>query len=175
MLNTKNIKLYLYKIDAHSNHKWNDRADVLVKMRAKQEEIFTFNLNRISQLSFHYKRNSIIPDIPIKETIKKVNKLKHMVELTNLAQHDISLNNKIRAKIDINLTSKMLGHTKIMYNKTNSNDQLVRKRIIKLFNDEFPTRHIWHQRMPDIYKTELCPFCKEVKENNVHIFACQQQ
>lgn len=84
MLNKKNIQLYLYKIDAYSNHKWNDRADALAKMGVSQEEIFTLNLNRISQLSYHYKRDDIVPDVPIKETLKKINRLKHIVELTNL-------------------------------------------------------------------------------------------
>lgn len=77
-------------------------------------------------------------DALIKDTMKKLNKIKHMTELINLARHDISLNNKIRKKIEIELTTKTLDYTKITFDKTNQTDQLIRKRIIKLFNDKLP-------------------------------------
>lgn len=71
--------------------------------------------------------------------MKKLNKIKYITEPVNLIKHDASLNNKIRQEIDIELIVKISEYIKITNDKTNQNDQLIRKQIIKLFNDELPT------------------------------------
>lgn len=54
--------------------------------------------------------------------MKKINKVKNITELLHLVRHDISLNDKIRQKIDLELTTDTLEHTKITYDKTNQNN-----------------------------------------------------
>lgn len=61
-------------------------------------------------------------DISIKEVTKKVNKISHFVELTNLVRHDSSLNNKIQKEIDIKLTAAIFNFTKITQQKTMDKD-----------------------------------------------------
>lgn len=111
-------------------------------------------------------------DISIKETIKKINEIRVYTELVNLVRHGITLNDRIREKIDLKLTAETLGYTKITYKKTSHNDQLVRRRIIKLFNDELPTKHMWYQCISDLYKMEICVFYDQTKEDNGHVFTC---
>lgn len=40
-------KHYLYKIEGHSNHQQNDKADTLARMGTGQERIFKLNLTKI--------------------------------------------------------------------------------------------------------------------------------
>lgn len=86
-------------------------------METGQHENFSMNFNCISQLSYHYTWDSIFVDIPIKETFKKIRRVEHITKLVNLAWHNVSLNDKIKAKIDIDLTVATLGYTKITYDK----------------------------------------------------------
>lgn len=145
MIRKKNLFIILYKIDAHSGHKWNDRTDELTYIGTGQQGIFKLNLAHIIQLSYHYKWDSIFADISIKETQKKIQKVEHATKVVNLMWHNISLNDRIRIKIDIELTAETLEYTKITYDKTSQNDQLIRKRIIKLFNNKLSMRYTWFQ------------------------------
>lgn len=91
--------------------------DKLAKIRTGQEGIFSINLNRITQLSFYYTWDSILANIPIKETFRKIKRVEHMTRLVNLTRHDASLNDNIRKKIDIELMAETLGYIKITYDK----------------------------------------------------------
>lgn len=136
------MTVFFYKIEGHSNHKWNDQADQLARMGTNQQNAFDLNYKKICKLSHYYGWNNILTNIPIKETTKKANKVKHIIELTNLVRHDCSLNDKICKQIDIELTVAMLGFTKMNHMKNTKKDQLLRKKIIKLFNDELPMKHV---------------------------------
>lgn len=83
-------------------------------------------------------------DVPIKKIAKKFIKAKYIIELTNLVRHNCSLNDKIYKQIDVELTVQTMSFTKINYMKTTEQNQLLRKWIIKLFNDKLSTTHVWH-------------------------------
>lgn len=51
--------------------------------------------------------------------LKKINRIKNIIKLINFVQYDISLNERIRKKIDIELTVQTLEYTKLTNNKIN--------------------------------------------------------
>lgn len=84
MFQKKRLIIYLYKLDTHTGHKWNNKVDVLAKMEMGQEEAFELNVGKLANISYHYEWKQDLIDQPIKKMTKKQIKIKHMVELINL-------------------------------------------------------------------------------------------
>lgn len=175
IIGEKNIKVFLYKVEIHSGHRWNEETNRLVRLRIELDTPFDIKWEKLKQIHYYYKWNDHMIDLPIKDTTKLHINTRNIIDLITLCRYDLSLNDDIRKAINLKLTIETLEYIKLTHNKTSNVDMRLRIRMMKLLNNELSTQYIWNQYHPDLYKIVLCPFCQVMKKDNVYIFTCSKK
>ncbi|RHZ80446.1 hypothetical protein Glove_136g49 [Diversispora epigaea] len=169
IIKEKTLKITCYKVKAHSGDKFNEIADelaVIPKSLCKfYNDIFegttiSLNYKNIKNRNFIPMWKSSLLEIPIKQAIKEIYKVKTMIDWKFQERFKYFTNSEKNKIVNWNLTFKTKHPSKLT--------------AMKLFCEELPSITKRHLHRPDLYENAECILCDRAEEDNLHIFTCKR-
>jgi ribonuclease HI len=167
------LKVNLYKVKAHDNNKWNDRADEEANKGREG------NMIRIKNVlsKYYYQLNHFNLDIDKnpRKFIKDASRL-----LIDREFKELQRNENIEKETDLQFSIKVINEK---YRKKGLNvskfrnfkDHNLKAFCVKKFLNELPTLEILKIRRPDLYKKDLkCIRCHKENETLEHLWNCSE-
>ncbi|RHZ87695.1 hypothetical protein Glove_32g3 [Diversispora epigaea] len=169
------LNLNLIKVKAHTTDVNNNIVDNLVKINEHNWtgcEKLRLNREYINGiLAIPMFKNKIIEE-PIKKSIQTIHQAAAFQKWRTQNRTLNNMDDRKSQHINWHLTKDAI-HPSSLYQEPNSfADTKQRAFKLKLQNHELSTFDKLHKRKPRIYETPICPFCKQDKETNIHVFIC---
>jgi hypothetical protein len=166
------LKMEIFKVDAHASDKLNNYVDRKVKLIHDQSSDYGLILCNQPLLSFNY-----IPswnNIEIEQSLRKF--LTLMTNVTNLETFlNLNRNEKYRKlEVDFEMTFAVLkGEQKEL--QTDFKLNKIKRRKIQLLIEEIPCIMQVRKSLNSVYKDHLCPFCEDEEEDFNHFWTCSSR
>jgi hypothetical protein len=168
------LKVIMHKVKAHSNNKWNDRADEEANEGRNKDTLLLIK-NSYSKHKYQMQYYGINIDTNPRSFIKKMNDIHIQKEFDNLNRNsEFSI-----AEVDKNLSLKIIKEKYRKKGITMSRFRNFKDHNLKAFNvkklmNELPTLENLKKRRPDLYAENLkCIRCNEEQEDLEHLWKCK--
>jgi len=161
------ININIVKVKAHSNNKFNEKADKLAKVTGEDE--ITINWAEFNKLKFNiwWKDTNLTDEL--RRWTKELNLLRWKAE--------VILSSKFEYRwikhnlVDWEWSSKLLKND---MRETDEVDSQVRSFIIKNYLEKLPTLERLNERYGKLYTSDKCMRCDRMIENWQHIWICEK-
>ena len=167
------LNVTIHKVKAHSNDKWNDRADEEAN-RGRENDSLILIKNSYSKYRYQlqYYNNDI--DMNPRPFIKKMNNIYIQKEFDNLNRNNEFQNETIDKNISFRIIKEKYRKKGITMSKfRNFKDHNLKAFNVKKLMDELPVIEKLKIRRPDLYEKELnCVRCNKEKETLEHLWEC---
>ena len=134
----------------------------------------SLNYKNIKNRNFIPMWKSSLLEIPIKQAIKEIHKVKTMIDWKFQERFKYFTNSEKNKKVDWNLTFKTKHPSKLTSDITDNTDMYNRSFAMKLFCEELPSMTKRYLHRPDLYENAECILCDKAEEDNLHVFTCKR-
>jgi len=171
------LQIILHKVKAHEGNHFNEIADQkaqVTEKTIKKGKLIKINYKNIESRSFIPTWEEIPLELPLKQTLKKINQIRNRQRWKLQKRFQRILDSEKTQKIDWTTTFKSLHPSKITDHNTSKEDQVKRSFAMKLFNGELPVMLQRFKHQPHIYNNPKCILCGRYEETDIHVFECKR-
>ena len=170
---SKQIRLKLSKVKAHSGEQFNDIADLLAKEGAKEESVIEFNNMSITNVKFIPEWKNCKLETPLRTFVKKLVQSTYKAEWTWIRKKGDELHQSRSKSQNWKAFKGILESLKKQQGSSTKANHL-RLFKVKCIENLLPTVKALNIRRPDLYSNNLCKRCQKESESIDHLISCDK-
>ena len=171
-IETKDIKVIMHKIKAHSGIRENELADLEAKKGSDEPIATQVQLTQTRGAPFNILWRNIEIENPIRKFIKKINNCRFKSEWVLLGGEKDKVHGDRMSRMCWKFFRRLVNESrKKQGNSIEENNRWI--FMIKCINRLLPTLEKRHLFRPDLYKDSLCIRCKSKEESFEHLLECK--
>ena len=168
------LKVIMHKVKAHSNNKWNDKADEEAN-EGRDKDTLLLIKNSYSKHKYQLQYYGINIDTNPRSFIKKMNDIHIQKDFDNLNRNSKFSIAEVDKKLSLKIIKEKYQKKGITMSRfRNFKDHNLKAFNIKKLMDELPTLENLKKRRPDLYAENLkCIRCNEEQEDLEYLWKCK--